>query len=111
MTLVLWVTSREGRMTGFDVDPKALRAAADAAKQAAGVVRELELGRVAELAAALPGTESSGTASELGPHWEATTDKWARGVDSYADALTAAADDYEAQDDDAGRGFGKAGGR
>ncbi|MFC6093686.1 hypothetical protein [Saccharothrix lopnurensis] len=98
-------------MTGFDVDPKALRAAADAAKQAAGVVRKLELGRVAELAAALPGTESAGTTGELGPHWEATTAKWAQGVDAYANALIAAADDYEAQDDDTEREFGKAGGR
>lgn len=98
-------------MTGFDADPKALRAAADAAKQAAGVVRKLELGRVAELAAALPGTESAGTAGELGPHWEATTDRWARGVDSYAEALTAAADDYEVQDDDAEQEFGRVGGR
>jgi len=103
--------SGKGQMTGFDVDPKALRAAADAAKQAAGVVRKLELGRVAELATALPGTESAGTAGELGPHWETTTGKWARGVDSYADALTAAAEDYEAQDDDAERGFGRVGGR
>lgn len=57
-------------MTGFDVGPGVLRAAATAARQAAGVVRGLELGRVADLAAALPGTASGGTAGELGPHWE-----------------------------------------
>ncbi|MGH3915992.1 MAG: hypothetical protein ACRDTC_21675, partial [Pseudonocardiaceae bacterium] len=68
-------------MTGFEVDPRALRVAADAAKRAAGVVRKLELGRVAELATALTDTESARTAGELGPHWEGTTDKWAKGVD------------------------------
>lgn len=98
-------------MTGFEVDPRALRVAADAAKRAAGVVRKLELGRVAELATALTGTESARTAGELGPHWEGTTDKWAKGVDSYAIALTTTAAEYEAQDDAAGHEFGRMGGR
>jgi hypothetical protein len=71
----------------------------EAAQQAASVVRELELGRVAELAAALPGTESAGTAAELGPHWADTCVRWAQGMDSYASALTSAAEDYQEQDD------------
>ncbi|CAM4074306.1 hypothetical protein KIPE111705_39205 [Kibdelosporangium persicum] len=92
-------------MTGFEVDPKVLRAAADAAKQAAGVVSKLELGRVAELATALPGTQSAGTAGELGPHWEGATDKWAKGMDSYAGALTTAAGQYEAREGATGQNF------
>jgi hypothetical protein len=46
---------------------------------------------------------------ELGPHWEGTTDTWAKGMDSYSVALTTAAGDYEAQDDAAGHGFGRMG--
>lgn len=98
-------------MTGFGVDPVALRAAADAAKQAAGVARKLELGRVAELATALAGTESARTAGELGPHWDGATGKWAQGMDSYATALTTAAADYEAQEDTTGHGFRRTGSR
>ncbi|SDJ17300.1 hypothetical protein SAMN05192558_110298 [Actinokineospora alba] len=98
-------------MTGFLVDPEALSTAADAAKQAADVVRKLELGKVADLAAALPGTESAGTAGALGPHWEAVRGKWAEGMDSYATALTTAADGYRARDDDAAQGFGRTEGR
>lgn len=98
-------------MTGFQVDPGALRAAADAAKQAADVVRKLELGKVAELAAALPGTESAGTAGALGPHWEDARARWAEGMDSYATALTTASDGYRARDDAAAQGFGRTEGR
>ena len=98
-------------MTGFEVDPVALRAAAGAAKQAAGVASALELGRVAELGNALAGTESAGTAGELGPHWDGATDKWAKGMDSYAIALTAAATEYEARDDTAEHGFRRMEGR
>jgi hypothetical protein len=61
-------------MTGFGVDPGALRAAADAAKQASGVVSKLELGRVAELT----GTESARTAGELGPALRQRTTSWSR---------------------------------
>jgi hypothetical protein len=96
-------------MTGFGVDPGALRTAANAAKQAAGVVRELQLGRVAELGTALAGTESAKTAGELGPHWEGTTDKWAKGMDSYGTALTTAAAEYEAQEGATGHGFRRTG--
>lgn len=92
-------------MTGFEVDPQVLRAAADAAKQAAGVVGRLQLGRVAELATALPGTESARTAGELGPHWEGATGKWAKGMDSYASALTTAAGEYQAREGATARGF------
>jgi hypothetical protein len=96
-------------MTGFGVDPGALRAAADAAKQAAGVASKLELARAAELATALVGTESARTAGELGPHWDGTIGKWAKGMDSYAIALTTAAGEYEARDDAAGHGFSRMG--
>ena len=98
-------------MTGFEVDPEALRPAAGAAREAAGVVRGLELGRVAELAAALPGTESAGSAAELGPYWADACVRWAQGMDSYASALTSAAEDYQERDDAAARGFGGAGTR
>ncbi|MCP2256619.1 hypothetical protein LX15_000302 [Streptoalloteichus tenebrarius] len=98
-------------MSGFEVDPEALRVAAGAARQAAEVVRKLELGRVAVLAAALPGTESAGTAGRLGRHWEASGKKWAEGMASYADALTSAARDYQARDDAAAHSFGMTGGR
>lgn len=74
-------------------------------------MRKLKLGRVAELATALTGTESARTAGELGPHWESAADKWAKGMDSYATALTTAAADYEAQDEAAGHRFGRMGGR
>jgi hypothetical protein len=96
-------------MTGFGVDPAALRTAADAAKQAAGVVHKLELGRVAELATALPGTESARTAGELGPHWDGATDTWAKGMESYGTTLTTAASAYEAQEGATGQGFGRMG--
>ncbi|SHG23734.1 hypothetical protein [Streptoalloteichus hindustanus] len=98
-------------MTGFEVDPGALRAAAGAAQQAASVVHKLELGRVAELAVALPGTESAGTAEQLGRHWEASSKRWAEGMDSHAAALTSAARDYQAREDSAAHGFGGTGGR
>ncbi|SDC19930.1 hypothetical protein [Actinokineospora iranica] len=98
-------------MTGFGVDPEALRAAAAAARQAADVVRELQLGRVAELAAALPGTESAGTAGQLGPQWDASTKTWADGMTSYASTLTSAADDYQAREDATAHGFGGMGNR
>ena len=98
-------------MTGFEVDPEALRAAAGAAREAAGVVRGLALGRVAELATALPGTESAGTGAELGPHWADACARWARGMDSYASALASAAEDYQERDDATARGLGGAGAR
>lgn len=98
-------------MEGFEAGPAQLRASANAAQRAADVVRGLELGRVTELAGALPGTESAGTAGQLGPHWKSFTDKWAGGMDSYATALTSSADDYQARDGDAARGLGRAGGR
>lgn len=98
-------------MTGFEVAPEALRAAAGAAQEATGVVRKLELGRVAELAAALPGTESAGTAQELGPHWADACARWAQGMESYASALASAAEDYQERDDATARGFGGSGAR
>ncbi|EWC58995.1 hypothetical protein UO65_5729 [Actinokineospora spheciospongiae] len=98
-------------MTGFDVGPDVLRAAAAAARQAAGVVRALELGRVADLATALPGAASGATARELGPQWEDTSTRWAEGMDSYATALAASAEAYQAQEDAAADGFGRMGGR
>ena len=98
-------------MTGFDVGPDVLRAAAAAARQAVGVVRALELGRVTDLATALPGTASGGTAGELGPQWEEASARWAEGMDSYADALSASAEAYQAQEDAAADGFGRMGGR
>ncbi|KFZ79511.1 hypothetical protein ED92_19155 [Amycolatopsis sp. MJM2582] len=85
-------------MTGFEADPKALRDAADQAKRAAGIVRELDLERVAALSGALTGTESAKTAAELGPHWESSIGVWAKGVDSYAASLTTAATAYRARD-------------
>ncbi|ACU38568.1 hypothetical protein [Actinosynnema mirum] len=88
-------------MAGFEVDPAVLRGAADVAAQAAGVVRGLGLERVAELADALPGAESGGTARTLGPRWAGSADVWAGAVDSYATGLVAAADDYEGQDAEA----------
>lgn len=98
-------------MTGFEVDPRALRSAAEAVNQAADAVRKLDLKRVAELAKALTGTESAGTAAELGPHWESTTDRWAKGMDSYAAALIASATTYETQDETAEHGLGGMRGR
>ncbi|MGW5050385.1 hypothetical protein [Actinokineospora sp. NPDC004072] len=71
-------------------------------------MRKLELGRVAELATALPGTDSAG---QLGLHWEASSDKWAAGMDSYATKLNAAADDYQAREDAAADGFRRMRGR
>lgn len=97
-------------MTGFEADPKALRAAADQAKRAAGIVRELDLGRVAAISSALTGTESAKTAAELGPHWESSIGVWAKGVDSYAASLTTAATAYRARDDAGEQGFDGAGG-
>ncbi|MFI9451554.1 hypothetical protein [Amycolatopsis sp. NPDC052450] len=97
-------------MTGFEADPKTLRAAADQAKRAAGIVRELDLERVAALSSALTGTESAKTAAELGPHWGNATGTWAKGVDSYADSLTTAATAYRARDDAGEQVFGGAGG-
>ncbi|ASO21080.1 uncharacterized protein YukE [Actinoalloteichus hoggarensis] len=94
-------------MTDFEVDPAALRAAADAAQQAADVVRTLDLGRVTELATALPGTESAGTAGQLGPHWEDSCASWAEGMNSYAANLNSAADDYQERDDANAHGFGQ----
>ncbi len=98
-------------MTGFEVDPESLRSSADAARQAAGVVRELELGQVAELAVAMPGTDAAGTATGLGPHWVDACARWTQGMDSYASALTSAANDYQERDNAAARGFGGAGAR
>ncbi|RAS68844.1 hypothetical protein C8D87_102917 [Lentzea atacamensis] len=62
---------------------------------------------MAGLAEALTGTESAGTADELGPHWESTSDRWAKGMDSYAAALIASATTYEAQDETAEHGLGR----
>ncbi|WP_424185970.1 hypothetical protein ACOBQX_29500 [Actinokineospora sp. G85] len=98
-------------MTGFDVGPDVLRAAATAVRRAAEVVRGLELGRVADLAAALPGSAAGGTARELGPQWEDASVRWADGVDSYATALSTSAQAYQAQEDAATDGFGRTGGR
>jgi hypothetical protein len=101
----------EGDMGDFEVDPAQLRVAARSAQQAADAVRKLELSRVTELAAALPGTQSAGTAGRLGPHWKGFTDNWAGGMDSYAKALTTSADDYEARDQGGAHGIRQAGGR
>ncbi|GAB2643873.1 hypothetical protein [Nocardia goodfellowii] len=90
---------------GFEVTPGALRAASEAARQAAGVVRELEVGRVAELAAALPGTESATTAAKLARHWKAAGKKWAKGMDVYAATAASAADTYRTQDRAGARGI------
>ncbi len=98
-------------MTGFDVGPDVLRAAATAARQAAEVVRGLELDRVADLAAALPGAASGETARGLGPRWADASVRWADGVDSYATALSTSAEAYQAQEDAATDGFGRTGGR
>jgi hypothetical protein len=97
-------------MTGFEADPKALRAAADQAKRAAGIVRELDLEQVSALSGALTGTESAKTATELGPHWENAIGTWAKGVDSYAASLTTAATAYRTRDDAGEQGFHRAGG-
>ncbi|WP_414945535.1 hypothetical protein [Amycolatopsis sp. cmx-11-32] len=97
-------------MTGFDVDPKTLRAAAEQAKRAAGIVRELDLKRVTALSGALTGTESAKTAAELGPHWESSIDVWAKGVDSYVASLTTAATAYRARDGASEQGIDGAGG-
>ncbi|WP_069166071.1 hypothetical protein [Nocardia altamirensis] len=98
-------------MRGFEVYPAALRAASDAARLAADGVRTLKVSRVAELAAALPGTESAGTAGELGRHWETTTKQWADAMASYASTMTAAAKEYEAQDKTNAHVIGRTGGR
>ncbi|OOC03646.1 hypothetical protein [Amycolatopsis azurea] len=98
-------------MTGFEADPKALRDAVDQAKRAAGIVRELDLERVAALSGALTGSESAKTAATLGPHWESSISVWAGGVDSYAASLTTAASAYRAQDGVGEQGFDGAGGR
>ena len=92
-------------MTGFEVDPQVLRAAADAAKQAAGVVGRLHLGRVPDLATPLPGTESARTAVEHAPPWDGAPGNWAKGMDSYASALTKAAGEYQAREGATAQGF------
>jgi len=97
-------------MTGFEADLKALRAAADQAKRAAGIVRELDLERVAALSGALTGTESAKTAAELGPHWENATGIWAKGMDFYAASLNTAAIAYRTRDNAGEQVFGEAGG-
>uniref|UniRef100_UPI003F496EB5 hypothetical protein n=1 Tax=Nocardia suismassiliense TaxID=2077092 RepID=UPI003F496EB5 len=96
-------------MTGFEVDPAALRRAADAARQAAGVVRKLEVSEVARLAAALPGTESAGTAGELSRHWQDMNKSWATDMDTYASTMVWAADEYQRQDKAGARGIGRTG--
>ncbi|MFD0809678.1 hypothetical protein ACFQ05_06920 [Amycolatopsis umgeniensis] len=98
-------------MTGFEADPKALRGAADQAKRAAGIVRELDLERVVALSSALTGSESAKTAATLGPHWESSIGVWAGSMDSYAASLTTAASAYRAQDGVGEQGFDGAGGR
>ncbi|WP_083254877.1 hypothetical protein [Amycolatopsis orientalis] len=98
-------------MTGFEADPKTLRDAADQAKRAAVIVRELDLERVTALSGALTGTESAKTATELGPHWENSIGVWAKAVDSYAASLTTAATAYRVRDDAGEQGFDGVGGR
>jgi hypothetical protein len=98
-------------MDGFEVSLAQLRASANAAQQAADVVRGLELGRVRELAGALPGTESAGTAGELGQDWNGFTDRWAEGMDAFATALTDSGKDYTVRDGNAERDLGRVGGR
>lgn len=80
------------------VGPQSLRDAGRAAKDAAEVVRKLELDAVDGIEGAMPGSTAALQAVSLGDHWTAKTGVWSKNVDRYGEKLVAAAKRYEADD-------------
>lgn len=97
---------RWGRCMGFEVVTKSLRNAADAAEEAADQLRKVDLGVVGDLAQALPGAKAAGSAKKVATQWDDDKSTWSTSMDGYAEKLTAAADAYDKNDQDAGGTLG-----
>ncbi|SNT49027.1 hypothetical protein SAMN05421812_107165 [Asanoa hainanensis] len=94
-------------MSGFDVQIAQLRSAAKAAGSAADQARVVEPGTGLEaIATALPGGVAAASAPALASTFNQRGQAWAGEIDTWSERVTANADAYAANEDDAKAAFG-----
>lgn len=96
---------------GYEVQVQDLRDSADAARQAATLVRDTTApDDLRSAGAALPGAEAVQLVEAVATSWQDSVQAWVRSARRYARGLETAADRYEADDDAAHHAFTGPGG-
>lgn len=91
---------------GYQAQIAGLRSAAKAADSAAEQVSGIDLaGAIGEAADGMPGSRCVQSFNPLGNAWRGDIAGWVSQASGYADALTAAADTYSANEDAAANDF------
>lgn len=91
---------------GFETEIADLRSSAAAAMSAGEQASEINLGAaVSSVVSALPGSESAVTAGTLTDAWDNRLASWAADVRGFADSVSASADSYAANDEQAEAAF------
>lgn len=87
-------------MADIEAGPQSIRDAAAATREAADVVRGTTFAKdITGLVAAIPGARAAATSERLGAWWHIHVRKWAAFMDARADALDAAAERLEANEE------------
>lgn len=90
----------------FQVQIDHLNLSAGNSRDASDTVSGVDLaGAVDSIGTAMPGSQSARRAPDLGTAWTGERDALVREMDSYADALEAAAENYGSNDDAAAAAF------
>ena len=91
---------------GFQAVPEALRAASQSGRQAVSELRTADCGGpAADVAAALPGTQTAGAASSYARSWTASFTSWCDDAGQFVADLHQAAATYRTTDDQARDGL------